>query len=821
MKGGQKIINMKINFRKISAIAASLAMAGMTAGVAAAANYPAPFVSGGAADVAIVYGTGAGVSSFLDVVEAGNIQSDLSGDVTVSGATGSSTTGGDSILLERSSDKLNLGDSASSVFVTSVDDNDMPNLLADGTYTDDDNTEYDYTQKITLGNNLNLSHFSDSDYMDKEPTIGIHLEDDAHVLNYTLEFTTNPAYNASTMKTTTLTLMGKEYYVLDVVGVGDSTTNQNKITLLDSANSGIVAEGETTTIAGKSIVITYVSSSEIKLSVDGETTNSLAEGGTYKLSDGTYVGIKDIMYDGKDTGISKAEISVGTGKLELSHGAAIELNDDNTINEIKAFMIQDSSYKLDKIVLQWTTDDEEFVTPEQDLVMPGFESVKISMGAFVMPSEEVTIVKNSGSDVMQLEVPLTDGTATIDLMQANSTGEFTLLGKDSSNRLVTSNGNFLFFNETAGDEYFVVSWNSTTEAESYYLRAKVTEKDSVNKLSLTNVVTGEEINLESNGSVFDIGSATLTLNNLTNDGSKDWFNISTSDSGVSFNTIYTKEGLKVYLPYFVNSSSTYTGEGAIGVNYTSAAGTGERDYTTWPNYYLNTSIVGTTGHGHASFYLWFAEADKDGNLAAGKDFNVTLSESGTSAKVHVSAVDQAAPNSYEIDDSDDYEEYTVSDLATKTLYDTGGDQDWVTITYAGDQSYGQLYVTAPEATVTSTGGTGQLGDVLVKDSEVSSVGSKNLIVVGGSCINSAAATLVGGAYCGAMWTDATGVGSGQFLIKSYSDSSLTSKMALLVAGYEAADTVNAATYLRTQTVDTSKEYLGTSSTSATMVAEEM
>ena len=43
----------------------------------------------------------------------------------------------------------------------------------------------------------------------------------------------------------------------------------------------------------------------------------------------------------------------------------------------------------------------------------------------------------------------------------------------------------------------------------------------------------------------------------------------------------------------------------------------------------------------------------------------------------------------------------------------------------------------------------------------------------------------------------------------------------LVAGYDAADTVNAATYLRTQTVDTDKEYLGTSSTSAELVGEEV
>ena len=49
-----------INFKKISAITGSALMLGMTMGVAAAANYPAPFVSGGAANVAIVYGTGTG-----------------------------------------------------------------------------------------------------------------------------------------------------------------------------------------------------------------------------------------------------------------------------------------------------------------------------------------------------------------------------------------------------------------------------------------------------------------------------------------------------------------------------------------------------------------------------------------------------------------------------------------------------------------------------------------------------------------------------------------------------------------------------------------
>lgn len=114
-------------------------------------------------------------------------------------------------------------------------------------------------------------------------------------------------------------------------------------------------------------------------------------------------------------------------------------------------------------------------------------------------------------------------------------------------------------------------------------------------------------------------------------------------------------------------------------------------------------------------------------------------------------------------------------------------------------------------------GESTLGNVLVKDSEVSSVATKNLIVVGGSCINSAAAALVGGTKCGAAWTEATGIGTGQFLIKGYEDSTITTGLALLVAGYEAEDTVKATTYLTNKVVDTSKAYRGTTSTETAVV----
>ena len=184
----------------------------------------------------------------------------------------------------------------------------------------------------------------------------------------------------------------------------------------------------------------------------------------------------------------------------------------------------------------------------------------------------------------------------------------------------------------------------------------------------------------------------------------------------------------------------------------------------------------------------------------------------------------SSPTSYSESLSSDSDiEHEVDWWGTLVISDsnTAGHKT-VEISYPSTQVYAQIYVGEEDSVVSSAGttttGATSLGEVVVKDSEVSSVSSKNLIIIGGSCINSAAASLVGGAHCGAAWTDATGIGSGEFLIKGYSDSSLAAgKLALLVAGFDSADTVNAAVYLRNLKPDTSAEYKGTSATSAEMI----
>jgi hypothetical protein len=134
-----------------------------------------------------------------------------------------------------------------------------------------------------------------------------------------------------------------------------------------------------------------------------------------------------------------------------------------------------------------------------------------------------------------------------------------------------------------------------------------------------------------------------------------------------------------------------------------------------------------------------------------------------------------------------------------TIDQSDSDQYSAIISYPKEQLYAELYAGENSAEISAaTAGGGsikELGSVVVADSDVASVQTKNLIVVGGSCVNAVAANILGGALCGADFEEATGVGAGQYLLKTYANPYASTKVATLVAGYNAADTVNAATAL--------------------------
>src|SRR3990172_6470336 len=458
---------MKFNFRKIASVIASSVMLSSTVALAAAANYPSPFVMNGVADVAVVYGANAAQT---DLVAATDITTNLNSKLVQAGAT-TTTTGGDSVQLEKSTNKFNLGEDMND-FYSTLDEDQLSQVLGEGVYMNDANEEFDYDQKIALGE-LNLTHFQDNDFNDEKPLIGFDLAQNTHVLNYTLDFTPDSAdcgdFGLSSTtdddcETTDMTMLGRSYYVVKT----ESTSNGVKLTLLDAANSATVTEGESSSVsvggAGYDVSIVFIDATDVILDVNGVQTNKLAEGDVFKIGTDVYIGVKNILYNAKESGISKVEVSLGSGKIVLESGQEVEINNEDgsdVSDSVLNAYITNSTTEIDKIVLEWKLDDDAWFAPGSDLVLPGFETIKLSMGGFITPTKEMTSIDSSdGGDSVKLTTEATDGKVSFNLLYSNSsqTG-FGGLGKDSNSQLITSNSNSISFDGDT-DEWFVATWIS-------------------------------------------------------------------------------------------------------------------------------------------------------------------------------------------------------------------------------------------------------------------------------------------------------------------------------------------------------------------------
>lgn len=778
---------MKKIFQKAMTVAGSAFLVGSSVALAAAASYPEPFTS----NTAIVVGANAAPS---DNIAASEIAGKL--DAASAGSSMTATTiDGESYKLEKSSTKFHLGDTITAVVSTTADDDDLPTLLKDGVFIDDDNDEFDYTQKVTL-KALQLKQFNDNDYADDEPTLGFSISAGSDVLDYTIDFSDEPLL--ADLATADLMLMGKNYYILSVSNDGSGNTI---LTLLDSASDTLLSEGESTTITAGSksytVSIDFVSSSEAKLTINGETTNSLAEGQTYKLSDGSYVGLKDILYSSKDTGISKVEFSIGSGKLVLTSGSDIELNEDS-IPDLSV-TITNTTTALQDITINWDAEDDLFITPTSSISMPAFEALSLSFTGINWPAEEEIEITDDGDESIKLSnFPLKDGEADINLLYATTGGAWAGLGTDATHQLRTSNTTSLTFDSDT-DDYFVVSWTDGSDAESYLMRATNFKLDgSTNRTTFqywsgTGFVDAQSDQKE--GDTFSMGNVDLGVNTVNRVDHS--VTINANNSNTDFHTLYSAEGLKVYLPFTASSNVTSS------ITYPGA---------------ISFGAIATGMNNATAFALVMHEEDKDDDKAAGDMINVTLGwNSQTTPEPSVTAyyTSNTDATSTELGNTDVYQDWTYSALATQILYDQGPDKRSLKLVYHGTEATADVYLTSSDAVVSEGGSAGVM---TVLDTAVSTVAGKNLIVVGGSAINSVAAELLGGAYSEAKFTEMTGVGAGKFMIQSFDRAG---KTALLVAGYNAADTTKAATYLVNNAVDTStgKKYIGASATSAELVTE--
>ena len=318
------------NVKKLSAIGASALMVGLTMGSAYAANYPAPFVSGSSADVAIVYGS---VASSLDLVGASNIQANL--QTALGGSSGGTvtTTSGETVSLDTSADRIWLNTSLNSIKST-LTKADLPTVLEKQSFDGDVTADVTPTIKLQAGANAGGDNsgkviFAKQPKSSNDPQVGISLGSSE---------TSNPLYNASVTfskainftdtdsEGETINLFGKDFVV-------STDTDTTDLVLFNSAQSVTLTKtsGEnpsaTVTVNGQSYTVQLANGDATSATVVvGSDSKTINEGDSRKVG-GIDVAVKDVT--SSDVAGITATLLVGSEKLTFTNGATVTRGSDN------------------------------------------------------------------------------------------------------------------------------------------------------------------------------------------------------------------------------------------------------------------------------------------------------------------------------------------------------------------------------------------------------------------------------------------------------------------------------------------------------------
>ena len=905
---------MRLNFKKVSAIAVSALMVGMTMGVAAAANYPNPFVVSGNANVAIVYGTGAGVSS-LDLVQAGNIEANLQS--VMSGSSSSSSTGatisGEAAPLFTSGTNLFLGTSLNTVY-GSFTKAQLPNTLADSQFSG--NVAATLTQSIQVGSNPKLA-YAQLPTTSSDPTYGILLNASNYISAPTLTFieTSNKpiSFSDSNSKTQQVVLFGKSFTVSSYTDNTSLVLYQNAQTVplkldVSSASATGGNPSQDVTVNGVTYTVTLVSGTSTASTItvtdksNGNTdTHSISTGAAFTFfsgkSDALGVSIQSATQAGN---VVTSMVSLGTNRITLQNQQPVMLGDNLNVVPNTYVTISGTPGALTSLNITMAAPDTNHlgILPGNAYIDPVFGAVQLNFAGLNMPenssARETIAVTGAGSNKLQVAFKDYNNNPISTVFAVNaSSGAWTSLSyDDQGDNISTMEGDTLHVNSMA------IVGNENSGA-----LVKVTSIQ--NSSSSTSVLFQDMASGNTYTGVFSAGAATGTVQigpnqynvylqagaaGTTNQAGQNVtlnFPASNGNNAIVYPTVQTSDGAKLgfwkqmtianlsnWNPVLTNITGQANnnlsglmfpiGNGQYTtVTITPPTNFTDGNYSVWgfngggvvTNLTLNSTAFSTVITAGEMQYALNASSSSSGNqglnitpiktgatpitgpaiyLIEGRDYNnaynaMEITTENAGSKLGVSSSTTGVADTYSNSSSTSL--YSNNKLTKKADYygsiatvdTTDSDQYVASISYPSQQVLAQVYLGAVGAVVTpgmvvGTTGLTQLGDVLVKDTDVSGVSSKNLIVVGGSCINSVAARLLGAPACSADFTTATGVGTGQFLIKSFTSPYATGKVALLIAGYDASDTVNAATYLRTQAVDTTvgKKYLGTSGTTATL-----
>ncbi len=819
-------MKVKKTIKRILAVGAGLTMLGMTVTGAMAAdlkNYPDMFVSDGVFDGLLVVGENAAA---VDNLALTDIASSMK--YAKAGTSAAVSVEGDAWMVGTSSKKLEMANSntTSSAITgevvreisTFIGDDELSGL-ADGTFATNANS-YPYQQFMffddngaSLAEDSSLVKYDEND--DDLSADYFFVKSGRQIARYKLEFGSTAqsdvtdADGAATttgdylddFRNTELVLFGQLYSIVEATRPHANDQRSVKLTLMAGASRDTLLEGEAGTymVKGKEyeVSLSYVDATKAKFTVNGETTNKLAVGETYVLADGSEIGVSEVLYQAYAGGVHSAEFYVGAQKLEL--------RDDNiTLSNAGSYAMKVGSEDIDGTdVLITGTDDntvatlstiEVNMTAEDDywvgsgaklsevIAATGEEKEVLFGNAFDieykgLTSEPTHALELKKSSDRRYQMRLYDGDSNpVDIPIAYAEAAFNISFGEETQAAATSRTDWkklhlVELNTTAGSEsgdpiekkdYFVLTGGTSTDgsAKSYLVQYVGADKSSKTspKIKFKNVGSGET--LEYSVSTTN-ATATIKLGG---------YSFLVNGIGITADDF----------PLLVDLDGSGAIAASADVDFVDSYG------SSW-NFTKITHNISEPGVTVVVKMTTPNGDDYDNVVPASPRFNLTA-VAGPEVRASKFAPGTNSGGGLTLLTPDGLTEvaYGYSSMGTYITEKTpsGSPQEY-TLDYPEKQRLPQVFVTSGATTSSVKSGASLAAVTIVDatklDSEVASVSAQNLIVVGGPCVNTVAAELLGSpADCTEGFTP------GKARVKLFEHAN--GNVAMLVAGYSGADT---------------------------------
>ena len=767
-------------------------------------DYPSPFLDNNKPDFTIIIGSEAAPADLLGAVDiASNLQAMAYSEQKLTGLTTYSVS--DGVNLDFDTDLSYLNEYISK---SSITNGDFPNMLATLTFRDDNDVEIDYSQSISLGTDTKFTFDQPNDDSEADPELVFNIDSTVNGAFYTskISFDTAINFTSSAVQGETIELFGKEYVI-------STETDDTNIVLYSSAVERSLSAGEETsiTVADKSYEVKIIgfsksgSINQVVINVNGDV-DTINEEAT-KTVGGLKILVKSIStWNSEADGL--VTLILGSEKYTFTNGSKVVYGDDNSdIDGTVVLFTGTIASGITDIQVQVTADDTETedIQINKNFTDPVWNTFKFDFAGTSSPlNDENRVLFDFGIK--------SDKKSYLIWTDKNSNEKKVYFTYGSS--LADSKNNSIHVYEgavAAEREYLFLA--AADEKPGRMLKVYKIQADTSGSgddyASFIDVMTNETYKTPKftfggtdNSTGLSIGGKTytVTINNSANGVSVTYNDGQT----VVFPELEAANGAiiafigKVNLSVIGNNTLIYLpGEATWTVDVDKYDGqvTLDNNNSVFINYNLDnnsdmfypTELAGA----NTGVIVLYESDDQSEHHSTIITTNLT-----SSSKVYFLDASFSHNSSNKVENKDSSNDDLKYDFDYWGLYgeynksDSSDAQYTYKLWYPDNQVYASIFISKLESTITSSF-TGTTTDniievgvgIAVLDSDYNyALGTDNLIVIGGPCVNTLAAVLMGNP------DDCTaGFEEGKAVIKLYEHE--TGKASLLVAGYSATDTV--------------------------------